>query len=84
MKKVFVYTIGSAVLAGVTGILYARRQKSANEAFKATSIEQAGIPDQIYEHEIPQLENAKKVSEGSRFGVQYYNKARDEQEEILP
>lgn len=34
----------------------------------------AGAPDQLDEIEIADLENNKMVSEGSQFGVQYFNK----------
>lgn len=42
--------------------------KKSNETF-----EDAGVPDQSSEQDISQFENAKMVSEGSQFGVQYYN-----------
>lgn len=41
-------------------------------------IEKAGNPSEIESIEHEQLENAKMVSEGSQFGVQYYNEYRDE------
>ncbi|MHA6251421.1 hypothetical protein [Oceanobacillus sp. CAU 1775] len=39
----------------------------------ATTFEKAGKPDQLESRDIADLENAKMVSEGSQFGVQYYN-----------
>jgi hypothetical protein len=38
-----------------------------------STFEDAGVPDQSEEKDLAQLENAKMVSEGSQFGVQYYN-----------
>src|SRR5690625_7662412 len=38
-----------------------------------STFEDAGVPDQSEEKDLAQLENAKMVSEGSLFGVQYYN-----------
>src|SRR5699024_9636815 len=44
-------------------------------------LEQAGTPDQVdgYDYE-SLLENSTMVSEGSQFGVQYYNETRGEAE----
>lgn len=41
------------------------------------TVDNAGKPDEIDSLEKEQLENAKMVSEGSQFGVQYYNELRD-------
>lgn len=38
------------------------------------SFSKAGAPDQMEQTEIDDLENSKMVSEGSQFGVQYFNK----------
>lgn len=43
------------------------------------TLRQAGKPDQIENEDLAQLENAKMVSEGSQFGVQYYNKTAKEE-----
>lgn len=48
-----------------------------------STIEQAGIPDQLELTNTPddtQLENSKMVAEGSSYGVHYYNEAVQEQE----
>lgn len=34
----------------------------------------AGAPDQMEQTEMDDFENSKMVSEGSQFGVQYFNK----------
>lgn len=46
-----------------------------------STIEQAGIPDQLDKDDLAQLENAKMVSEGSQYGVNYYNKQVQEEQE---
>lgn len=46
-----------------------------------STIEQAGIPDQLDKDDLAQLENAKMVSEGSQYGVNYYNEQVQEEEE---
>lgn len=43
-----------------------------------TTFEKAGQPDQLDGRDISDLENAKMVSEGSQFGVQYYNEKQGE------
>lgn len=40
------------------------------------TIKNAGIPDQIDDYDQAQIENAKMVSEGSQYGVQYYTEQR--------
>ncbi|WP_164215338.1 hypothetical protein [Virgibacillus sp. YIM 98842] len=42
------------------------------------TFEDAGVPDQSEGNDTAQLENSKMVSEGSQFGVQYYNKYKDD------
>ena len=39
-----------------------------------TTLEAAGIPDQIETSDQAQIDNADMVSEGSQYGVDYYNK----------
>ncbi|GAB3800005.1 hypothetical protein [Virgibacillus kimchii] len=46
-----------------------------------STFEDAGVPDQSGNKDLAQLENAKMVSEGSQFGVQYYNEYKDENKE---
>lgn len=41
-------------------------------------LKNAGIPDQLEDQDITQLENAKMVSEGSQYGVNYYNEIQEE------
>lgn len=48
-------------------------QKKKNEQSPSSPFENAGVPDQVDRDDLAQFENAKMVSEGSQFGVQYYN-----------
>lgn len=80
MNKAYVYAAGSTVLAVTAGILYIRKRKPETEN-EPSNIEQAGIPDQVEEDDLEQLENAKMVSEGSQFGVKYYNELKEAHEE---
>ncbi|MFD2925381.1 hypothetical protein [Halobacillus naozhouensis] len=41
-------------------------------------VEEAGQPE-----EVSNMENSKMVSEGSQFGVQYYNELTEKEREIL-
>src|SRR5690625_3487630 len=43
-----------------------------------TLLEDVGIPDQVDHQDLAQFENSKMVSEGSQFGVNYYNEVMDE------
>lgn len=38
-----------------------------------STLEEAGIPDQLDRTDPAQIENSKMVSEGSQYGVHYYN-----------
>lgn len=44
-----------------------------------TLLDEAGIPDQLESKVTAQASNADMVSEGSVYGVQYYNKAQETQ-----
>lgn len=41
-------------------------------------LEEAGIPDQLDRIDLAQIENAKMVSEGSQYGINYYNEIQEE------
>lgn len=45
----------------------------------SSTLEDAGIPGQVEGGDVAQMENADMVSEGSQYGVNYYNEVRDEQ-----
>ncbi|SFB18323.1 hypothetical protein SAMN04488072_10917 [Lentibacillus halodurans] len=48
-----------------------------------STFEDAGAPDQAGKQDVAQLENAKMVSEGSQFGVEYYNQVKEEKNEKM-
>ncbi|MUK89571.1 hypothetical protein GMD78_14480 [Ornithinibacillus sp. L9] len=50
-----------------------------DEAIESSTILNAGIPDQISSENEAQLDNAKMVSEGSSYGVHYYNDTQQEE-----
>ncbi|GGK04259.1 hypothetical protein GCM10007063_28250 [Lentibacillus kapialis] len=56
----------------------AKKIKNFNQDEHSDStLEDAGAPDQIESKDPSQLENSKMVSEGSQFGVDYYNKVKE-------
>jgi hypothetical protein len=70
----------SAIGLGVAGYLMGTKSKNnhsssteSQEIDEDLTFYNAGKPDQVDDLELDQLENAKMVSEGSQFGVQYYN-----------
>lgn len=44
-----------------------------------STLEEAGIPDQLERIDPAQIENANMVSEGSQYGVNYYNIVQEEE-----
>ncbi|BAC13382.1 hypothetical protein ACFQ4N_10520 [Oceanobacillus iheyensis] len=86
MKKRYVLSAVGAVGAGIASYYLVdsnNRQKlkdmAKNSAKNVNRVfENAGVPDQSSEQELDQLENSKMVSEGSQFGVQYYNENKNE------
>ncbi|HZW68830.1 MAG TPA: hypothetical protein VFF20_09570 [Pseudogracilibacillus sp.] len=61
---------------GMFVIVFARRKKKFDreqaEGF-VRAFSKAGAPDQMEQTEMDDFENSKMVSEGSQFGVQYFN-----------
>lgn len=83
MKKNYWLVISAVVVAAFTTYFIVKKQsKNESTSFIRTLIN-AGVPDQVDELETDQLENAKMVSEGSQFGVQYFNQAIEEFSEEL-
>jgi len=63
-------------IVAIVGVMYFFRNEHKLEK-KTTFVRtfsKAGAPDQMDETELADLENNKMVSEGSQFGVQYFNK----------
>lgn len=63
---------------GVAAVTYYLSKK--NKQDRTSTLDYAGMPDQARESDLAQLENSKMVSEGSQFGVQYYNHLQSEHE----
>ncbi|WP_404452467.1 hypothetical protein LG329_19085 [Virgibacillus necropolis] len=93
MKKRYLLSGVGAVGAGVAGFVLKDKDKrdklkttvkNTTSKFKnlnkETTLDDAGIPDQVENKDRAQLENAKMVSEGSQFGVNYYNEVKEEQD----
>lgn len=82
-KRYIISAAGVAGVAGAVGATLAGRRyfKNKTEQNKVTTFEDAGIPDQTSNMDLAQFENAKMVSEGSQFGVNYYNEMKEELEE---
>ncbi|MGJ9458563.1 hypothetical protein [Oceanobacillus sp. CF4.6] len=91
MKKRYLLSAVGVMGASVAGY-YLKDEKNRNKIKEVSNgvtgkikgktdstFENAGVPDQSSEtSDIAQLENSKMVSEGSQFGVQYYNDKKDE------
>lgn len=83
VNKNFLYGVAIATVVGFSTVAcmlkLAQRKniKKLTENFSET-IEKGGLPDQMSEENDTQRENADMVSEGSQFGVQYYNEIAKE------
>ncbi|RYG74041.1 hypothetical protein EU245_04010 [Lentibacillus lipolyticus] len=81
MKKRYIASAAGAIGVGVATYLLSQRNGKSDNSDKDGSLEStlmdAGIPDQVEVRDTAQLENAKMVSEGSQFGVDYYNKVKE-------
>ncbi|HLR69903.1 MAG TPA: hypothetical protein VK085_00550 [Pseudogracilibacillus sp.] len=78
MKKgIAISALGAAgVLGAGAYLLNDKMKKRENTRGFNQTFEDAGVPDQAEDVDLAQLENAKMVSEGSQFGVQYYNRMK--------
>ncbi|AXI08961.1 hypothetical protein CUC15_08540 [Oceanobacillus zhaokaii] len=54
------------------------KNKVLNKQDQYSTFDNAGVPDEAPSMDQAQLENSKMVSEGSQFGVQYYNEKKEE------
>ncbi len=95
MRKRYIASAAGAVGAGIMGVFLKKEEnrnklkekanyiknkvKSTNKS--NSTFEDAGIPDQTENRDPAQMENAKMVSEGSQFGVEYYNEVKENQGE---
>lgn len=85
MKNKIIISSTSALAGVVVGYMLKSTLDNFNghandheEDYFKDVLENAGKPDEIDSIERDQLENAKMVSEGSQFGVQYYNELMDD------
>ncbi|GAA0613366.1 hypothetical protein GCM10009001_33260 [Virgibacillus siamensis] len=95
MRKRYIASAVGAVGAGIAGYVLKNEETRTKLKGKVdtvkdklldnqqdSTLEEAGKPDQL-ESEVPaQEENSKMVSEGSQFGVQYYNEAKEEKKDL--
>lgn len=61
-----------------------KNKKLVREYDYFSALEEAGIPDQLdHQGDLSLLENAKMVSEGSQYGVHYYNMIQDDNQRYI-
>lgn len=78
MKKNYIISaVGGAIGAAAASYLLANKRAEKNEDGLVHTFEDAGIPGQTDNNDLAQFENAKMVSEGSQFGVNYYNEVKE-------
>lgn len=59
--------------SAVLGYMLLNRKNKRQADKKSTLLEDAGMADQTEKIDATQLENSNMISEGSQYGVQYYN-----------
>jgi len=64
---------GALVVIGLFYVWKQRRSRNDQPSGFVRTFSMAGAPDQVEQTELDDLENSKMVSEGSQFGVQYFN-----------
>lgn len=94
-KRYFVSAAGTIGVSAIVGYLLSSKENRAKfkeklenvtnifrkNEIKDQTLQKAGIPDQLENKDLEQLENAKMVSEGSQYGVQYYNEVKYDDDE---
>lgn len=92
MKKRNIISVVGASVIGASAVSYLLLNDSQKSKIKESvnsllnkqtdpsdsTFEKAGHPDEMNMEDVADLENAKMVSEGSQFGVQYYNEKRED------
>ena len=81
-NKYLMATFMGIVTFFATYFILSKDDKAENERFD-TSLEKAGIPGQVDNKDHAEAENADMVSEGSQFGVQYFNHLPESKKEEL-
>ena len=77
-KRYIVSLLGALASAGVGYYLKNKNEGASTQNQIVDPMVNAGIPDQVDNYEEAQLENSKMVSEGSQFGVNYFNEIAEE------
>ncbi len=73
MLRTIVSSLASAMLVFSLFYLWKKRRRKEESSGFVRTLSMAGAPDQVEQTELDDLENSKMVSEGSQFGVQYFN-----------
>lgn len=76
MNRNFLITIASTIISVLASlVLYdILTGYKENSERQSRILKLAGFPGQDEEDEVEKMENADMISEGSQFGVQYYDK----------
>ncbi|HLR53469.1 MAG TPA: hypothetical protein VK078_01935 [Pseudogracilibacillus sp.] len=84
MSKKMFWFVGMASAISLLWAFFKMNESNEQDTLEHT-FENAGKPGQLEEgrHDAAQRENADMVSEGSQFGVQYFNKTSKEEKEEL-
>ncbi|MEN2766580.1 hypothetical protein [Ornithinibacillus xuwenensis] len=77
--KYVISAMGAGVVGYLVGANLMKKKEKDKHDEEGSTLYNAGKPDQVETLELDQLENAKMVSEGSQFGVQYYNNVKEEE-----
>lgn len=70
--RITIFSLGFSLLFMLFYFLIKQRSGKEQTTF-AQTFAKAGAPDQMDHMDLAHLENNKMVSEGSQFGVQYFN-----------
>lgn len=76
MRKQWIFSLFASM--GMFLIVFLSRRKKQGAKSEYFPLESAGKPDQIDHIDDAQQENSDMVSEGSIYGVQYYNEMAQE------
>ncbi|ARI77614.1 hypothetical protein [Halobacillus mangrovi] len=89
MRKRWIYTAVGAAAGGAAAFFLRNEESRKQVVDKAKSLQnnfkkKDGLPvEEAGNPQLDNLENADMVSEGSQFGVQYYNELTEKEREIL-
>lgn len=76
MNRNLLITIASTIMGVLASLvfydIYTGYKKDSQRQSRILKL--AGLPGQDEEDEVEKMENADMISEGSQFGVQYYDK----------